>query len=80
MYKYHAFISYSWNCWFIASLHLFSGGSVFTSPGFNALKFFSWLKTFSPTWYSAVPTMHQVILSRANRNSEIIAKAKIKIH
>ena len=57
---------------------LFSGGSVFTSPGFNALKFFSWLKTFSPTWYSAVPTMHQVILSRANRNSEIIAKLKLR--
>ena len=57
---------------------LFSGGSIFTSPGFNALKFFSWLKAFSPTWYSAVPTMHQAILSRANRNSEIIAKAKLR--
>lgn len=57
---------------------LFSGGSIFTSPGFNALKFFLWLKIFSPTWYSAVPTMHQVILTRANRNSEIIAEAKLR--
>ena len=57
---------------------LYSGGSIFTSTGFNALKFFSWLKVFSPTWYSAVPTMHQVILSRANRNSEIIAKTKLR--
>jgi len=53
---------------------LCSGGSIFTSAGFNALKFFSWIKVFSPTWYSAVPTMHQAILSRANRNSEIIAR------
>ena len=57
---------------------LFSGGGIFTSTGFNALKFFSWLKVFSPTWYSAVPTMHQVILSRADRNSEIIAMTKLR--
>ena len=57
---------------------LFSGGNIFTSTGFNALKFFSWLKIFSPTWYSAVPTMHQVILSRANRNSDIIAQTKLR--
>lgn len=57
---------------------LYSGGSIFPSTGFNALKFFSWLKVFSPTWYSAVPTMHQAILSRANRNSEIIVKTKLR--
>ena len=57
---------------------LFSGGSIFPSPGFDALKFFSWIKKFSPSWYSAVPTMHQVILMRANRNSEIIAKANLR--
>ena len=53
---------------------LFSGGSVFPSPGFNTLKFFLWLQEFSPTWYSAVPTMHQAIISRSDRNLEIIAK------
>ena len=57
---------------------LLSGGSIFTSPGFNALKFFLWVKKFSPTWYSAVPTMHQAILSRASRNFEIISKAKLR--
>ena len=57
---------------------LYSGGGIFTSTGFNALKFFAWLKVFSPTWYSAVPTMHQAILSRANRNSEIIANTKLR--
>ncbi|HYM32066.1 MAG TPA: acyl--CoA ligase [Candidatus Cybelea sp.] len=50
-----------------------AGGSVFCTPGFNALKFFAWLKEARPTWYTAVPTMHQAILTRAERNREIIA-------
>ena len=57
---------------------LFSGSSIFPSPGFDALKFFSWIKKFSPSWYSAVPTMHQAILMRADRNSEIIAETKLR--
>ena len=57
---------------------LFSGGSIFPSPGFDALKFFSWIKKFSPSWYSAVPTMHQAILMRADRNSEIIARSNLR--
>ena len=57
---------------------LFSGSSIFPSPGFDALKFFSWVKKFSPSWYSAVPTMHQAILMRANRNSEIIEKTNLR--
>ena len=27
---------------------------------------------YKPTWYSAVPTMHQMLLARADRNAEII--------
>ena len=57
---------------------LFSGSSIFTSSGFNALKFFSWMNKFSPTWFSAVPTMHQAILSRANKNFKIIEKTKLR--
>ena len=48
------------------------GGSVYCSPGFNAIKFFSWMEEANPTWYTAVPTMHQAILLRANRNKNII--------
>ena len=51
---------------------LFSGASVVCSPGFQALSFFEWMKTFQPTWYSAVPTMHQAILEQAGNNHEII--------
>jgi acyl-CoA synthetase (AMP-forming)/AMP-acid ligase II len=49
-----------------------SGGSVFCTPGFNALKFFAWMEEARPSWYTAVPTMHQAILARASRNAEII--------
>jgi acyl-CoA synthetase (AMP-forming)/AMP-acid ligase II len=49
-----------------------AGGSIFCAPGFNALKFFAWMEEAAPSWYTAVPTMHQAILARAPRNAEII--------
>src|SRR4051794_20524624 len=52
---------------------LSAGSSVFATPGFNALKFFAWMSEARPTWYTAVPTMHQAILSRAAHNREVIA-------
>lgn len=51
---------------------LSAGGSVFATPGFNALKFFGLLEEAKPSWYTAVPTMHQAILSRAGRNADVI--------
>jgi acyl-CoA synthetase (AMP-forming)/AMP-acid ligase II len=55
----------------LASLH--AGASVWCSPGFNALQFFAWLAEARPTWYTAVPTMHQAILGRAARNRDVLA-------
>ncbi len=52
---------------------LAAGASVCCTPGFNALKFFAWMAECRPTWYTAVPTMHQAILSRAGRNRDTIA-------
>ncbi len=49
-----------------------SGGSVYCTGGFNALKFFSQLEAAKPSWYTVVPTMHQIILSRADKNAGII--------
>ncbi len=57
---------------------LAAGGSVFCAPGFNALRFFAWLDEAAPSWYSAVPTMHQAILTRAERNREAIARQKLR--
>ena len=51
---------------------LSAGAYVSCTPGFNALKFFSWMDQVKPTWYTAVPTMHQTILTRANNNQMII--------
>lgn len=58
---------------------LAAGGSVVCTPGFNALKFFSWLEEANPTWYTAVPTMHQAILLRAERNMDIIRKGRLRL-
>ncbi len=52
---------------------LSQGGAVFCTPGFNALKFFAWMREAQPTWYTAVPTMHQAILTRAAQNRDVIA-------
>lgn len=52
---------------------LYKGGiSIIPPSGFNALSFFKWLDNTKPTWYTAVPTMHQTILARAIRNKNII--------
>lgn len=57
---------------------LAAGGQVWCAPGFDAMKFFGWLRDADPTWYTAVPTMHQAILARAPRNAEIIAGARLR--
>jgi acyl-CoA synthetase (AMP-forming)/AMP-acid ligase II len=44
---------------------LSAGGSVVCTPGFDAFKFHRWLAELSPTYYTAVPTMHQMVLARA---------------
>jgi oxalate---CoA ligase len=55
-----------------------AGGSVFCCPSFNALRVFSWLDEATPSWYTAVPTMHQAILSRAPRNKDILEKLNLR--
>jgi acyl-CoA synthetase (AMP-forming)/AMP-acid ligase II len=57
---------------------LAAGGQTVCTPGFNALKFFAWLDEVEPSWYTAVPTMHQAILTRAERNKESLAKSKLR--
>lgn len=55
-----------------------AGASVHCTPGFNAMKVFSWLETVVPTWYTAVPTMHQAIVERAGRNQAIVDESKLR--
>lgn len=35
------------------------------TPGFDAFKFHGWLNDLEPTYYTAVPTMHQMAIARA---------------
>jgi acyl-CoA synthetase (AMP-forming)/AMP-acid ligase II len=57
---------------------LAAGSQVFCTPGFNALKFFGWMDEARPTWYTAVPTMHQTIISRASKNLDVIARHPLR--
>ena len=57
---------------------LSAGSQVFCSPGFNALKFFAWMDEARPTWYTAVPTMHQAIAARAPHNADVIQRHPLR--
>ena len=57
---------------------LSAGASVVTSPGFDAFRFFAWIDETHPTWYTAVPTMHQLVLSRAGRQKDVIERNRLR--
>ena len=57
---------------------LSAGGAIACPGDFNAFRFFEWLEAFRPTWYTAVPTMHQLILSRAARHAETLARTDLR--
>ncbi|MBC7941326.1 MAG: AMP-binding protein, partial [Chitinophagaceae bacterium] len=57
---------------------LSAGSQVFCTPGFNALKFFGWMDEARPTWYTAVPTMHQAIVGRAGKNLDVVARHPLR--
>jgi oxalate---CoA ligase len=58
---------------------LAAGGSLFVPPGYNALRFFAWLDEAAATWYTAVPTMHQAILARSDRNRDVLEGARLRL-
>ncbi len=57
---------------------LISGGTVVCTPGFYGPSFFEWMDSFHPSWYTAVPTMHQSILQRAGANRDIIERNPLR--
>lgn len=58
---------------------LLAGGSVACPPRFDATKFFAWLEELRPTWYTAVPTVHQAILARVPLHRETIARCQLRV-
>jgi acyl-CoA synthetase (AMP-forming)/AMP-acid ligase II/thioesterase domain-containing protein len=57
---------------------LTAGASVVCTPGFDVSTFFEWMEALQPTWYTAVPTMHQAILTRAESNHDLIARCPLR--
>ena len=55
-----------------------AGGSIVCTPGFYAPRFFEWMAAYEPTWYTAVPTMHQSILARTKENRATIQQHPLR--
>lgn len=47
---------------------LSAGGGAVVTPGFDAFGFHRWLAESAATYYTAVPTMHQMVLARAPKD------------
>jgi acyl-CoA synthetase (AMP-forming)/AMP-acid ligase II len=64
----------------VASLlvSIMAGAQVVCAPPFDALKFYRWLAEGKPTWYTAVPTMHQAILARAAHNQAVVRTTRLR--
>jgi acyl-CoA synthetase (AMP-forming)/AMP-acid ligase II/acyl carrier protein len=58
---------------------LAAGASVDCTPGFLATHFFDWMDETRPTWYTAVPTMHQSILARAEAHADVLARRPLRM-
>ena len=54
---------------------LAAGSAVTCTPGFDALRFHRFLDAAEPTWFTAVPTMYQLLLARAERQGRSPAGA-----
>jgi acyl-CoA synthetase (AMP-forming)/AMP-acid ligase II len=54
-----------------------SGGTVVVPPGFDAMAFWPAIRDQGATWYSAVPTMHQMLLLR-NRGERPAGAEKLR--
>jgi acyl-CoA synthetase (AMP-forming)/AMP-acid ligase II/thioesterase domain-containing protein/acyl carrier protein len=55
-----------------------AGGSVVCSRAFDPSEFFTLMQQFRPTWYTAVPTIHQAILARAETNREVVQYNRLR--
>ena len=55
-----------------------AGASVVCTPGLNGFRFFTWLREIRPSWYTAVPTMHQALLDLAPRFKDVIAEGRLR--
>jgi acyl-CoA synthetase (AMP-forming)/AMP-acid ligase II len=57
---------------------ILSGASVVCPPAFYAPKFVEWFDEFRPTWFTAVPSIHQAILLRATNERERVSRNRLR--
>ncbi len=57
---------------------LSAGGSVACTEGFDAFRFFAQLSELRPTYYTAVPTMHQMVIARSSRHRDAARAAALR--
>lgn len=55
-----------------------AGGSIVCAPHFNAERFYIWMEACRPSWYTAVPTMHQALLAGAEAARDTIARQPLR--
>jgi amino acid adenylation domain-containing protein len=58
---------------------LAAGASVVCTAGFSVPQFFTWMAEFRPTWFTAVPALHQAILAHAALHRELIAHSSLRL-
>jgi acyl-CoA synthetase (AMP-forming)/AMP-acid ligase II len=58
---------------------LAAGSSVVCAPGFDATRFFGWLAEFRPTWYTAVPAIHQAILAVVDPHRQAARRSSLRL-
>jgi acyl-CoA synthetase (AMP-forming)/AMP-acid ligase II len=56
-----------------------AGASVACCPGFHQLRFYDWLDELSPTWYTAVPTVHAAVVRRAEERRASVARHRLRL-
>lgn len=55
-----------------------TGGTIICPPEFDAALFFDWIEDFQPTWYSAVPAIHQAVLAEAPRHQAALDRRRLR--
>jgi oxalate---CoA ligase len=62
-----------------AALSTFASAGCLVCTGiFRPSKFFGWLNTFQPTWYTAVPSMHSAVLAQADARGDIPSSHRLR--
>lgn len=57
---------------------LSAGATVVCTPGFDPGQFLLWMDEFNPSWYTAVPTMHQAILAAGARAAGALRQSRLR--